>query len=245
MVNLTKDIDVVIHLAAITDAPSSFERYKEVEQVNYEGTEKLANACIETNVKLFFPSTTSVYGSQSQVLDETCSFEELKPQSPYAEFKLKSEQMLKKMENRHGLKFVTCRLGTIFGTSIGIRFHTAVNKFCWQAVMGQPLTVWETAMDQNRPYLGVNDAVKTIKFIIQNDLFDGQIYNIVSSNNTVRDIVEIIKMSFPDVNILKVKSKIMNQMSYHVLSDKIQNKGLELNDNIGNDIFETVQLLKN
>ena len=34
-------------------------------------------------------------------------------------------------------------------------------------------------------------------------------------------------------------------MSYHVLSDKIQNKGLELNDNIGDDILETVQLLKN
>ena len=34
-----------------------------------------------------------------------------------------------------------------------MRFHTAVNKSCWQAVMGQPLTVWETAYGQKRTYL--------------------------------------------------------------------------------------------
>ena len=32
------------------------------------------------------------------------------------------------------LKFTTLRLGSIFGSSIGMRFHTAVNKFCWQAL---------------------------------------------------------------------------------------------------------------
>ena len=29
-----------------------------------------------------------------------------------------------------------------------MRFHTAINKFCWQAVLGQPLTVWTTAKNQ-------------------------------------------------------------------------------------------------
>ena len=44
---LMNGIDVVVHLAAITDAPSSFERRKEVEEVT-EGTRKIAEACIET-----------------------------------------------------------------------------------------------------------------------------------------------------------------------------------------------------
>ena len=56
---------------------------------------------------------------------------------------------------KKGLKGVSCRFGTIFGASPGMRFHTAVNKFCWQAVMGQPITVWSTAYDQKRPYLEV------------------------------------------------------------------------------------------
>jgi nucleoside-diphosphate-sugar epimerase len=59
-----KDIDAVIHLAAITDAPSSFELKREVELVNYEGTKRVAEACIETDTRLLFPSTTSVYASQ-------------------------------------------------------------------------------------------------------------------------------------------------------------------------------------
>jgi len=132
MIALLKDIDVVIHFAAITDATASFNRRDEIERVNYEGTKIVAEACIERGARLLFPSTTSVYGSQSDVVDETCPIEELKPQSPYAEFKLKSELMLHEMGLNQGLKFFICRLGTIFGTSIGMRFHTAVNKFCWQ-----------------------------------------------------------------------------------------------------------------
>jgi len=240
---LTKDIDVVIHLAAITDATASFDRREEVEYVNYEGTKKVAEACLENGARLLFPSTTSVYGSQSEVVDENYSIEELNPQSPYAEYKLKNEQMLQKMgENQH-LKFVTCRFGTIFGTSIGMRFHTAVNKFCWQAVMGKPLTVWKTAMDQKRPYLGVNDAVRAIKYIIVRDLFDGEIYNVVSSNNTVREIVESIKKFVPDIEVKLVDSEIMNQLSYNVLNEKFISTGFQCSDSIEEGIKDEISLL--
>jgi len=242
---LTKGVDAVVHLAAITDAQSSFERREEVEQVNYEGTIRVAEACMEAGASLLFPSTTSVYGSQAEVVDETCPTEGLKPQSPYAEYKLKSEQKLQELGEEQGLRFVTCRFGTIFGTSTGMRFHTAVNKFCWQAVMGQPLTVWKTALDQKRPYLGVNDAVRTIKFINEKDLFDGKIYNIVSSNNTVRDITDTIRKSILDLEIKLVDSEIMNQLSYHVLSDRIRDIGLALKDTLAKGVDETIQLLNN
>ena len=245
MNTLTKDINIVIHFAAITDAAGSFERRQEVERVNYEGTKRVAEACLETGASLLFPSTTSVYGSQSEVVDETCLIEELKPQSPYAEYKLKSEQMLQEMSYKQGLKCVICRFGTIFGTSIGMRFHTAVNKFCWQAVMGQPLTVWKTAMDQKRPYLGVNDTVRAIKFFIEKDLFDGEVYNVVSSNNTVRDIVDSIRGTIPTLKVNSVESEIMNQLSYEVLSEKIKNHGFKVNDKISAKISDTIDLLNN
>ena len=240
---LTQDVGAVIHLAAITDAPSSFERREEVEYVNYEGTKRVAEACIETGTSLLFPSTTSVYGSQSEVVDETCSVEELRPQSPYAEYKLKSEFMLKEMGNKRGLKFITCWFGTIFGTSTGMRFHTAVNKFCWQAVMGKPLTVWETAMDQKRPYLGLGDAIESIQFIIAKNLFDGMIYNVVSSNNTVSEIVNCIKELISDVEVEMVSSKIMNQLSYNVSSKLFEDEGFIFKEDVKDSIKDIVQLL--
>ena len=243
MVALTQDVNVVIHLAAITDAASSFERREEVEQVNYQGTKRVAQACFENNARLLFPSTTSVYGSQSEVVDETCPIEELNPQSPYAEYKLKSEQMLQEISLRQGLKFATCRFGTVFGTSIGMRFHTAVNKFCWQAVMGQPLTIWKTAMDQKRPYLGVGDAVEAIKFITEKDLFDGETYNIVSSNNTVRDIVDRITECIPETLVELVDSKIMNQLSYNVLAERIAYLGFKVKSRLSKGIQDTINIL--
>ncbi len=242
---LLESIDVVIHLAAITDATNSFHIKDQIKSVNYLGTKRLAEACIAQNVKLIFPSTTSVYGQQSEMVDEECNGRNLHPQSPYAYYKLKSEEMLLNMGDSQNLKFIICRFGTIFGQSIGMRFHTAVNKFCWQAAMGKPLTVWETAFNQKRPYLGVNDAVNAIKFIIDQNLFDNQIYNVVSSNHTVREIVELIKKIIPDLNINFINTEIMNQLSYEVDSNKIRACGFIARDDIDIGIKETINQLLN
>ena len=69
---------------------------------------------------------------------KTVRADELKPQSPYATTKLKEEDLVQTLA-KHGLRAVVFRFGTIFGASTGMRYHTAINKFCWQAVMEQPL----------------------------------------------------------------------------------------------------------
>ena len=48
------------------------------------------------------------------------------------------------------MKFIILRFGTIYGVSSGMRFHTAVNKFCYQAAFNKPLTVWKTALNQKK-----------------------------------------------------------------------------------------------
>lgn len=234
--------DVVIHLAAITDAASSFDRAEEVERINLGATRKVADACRAVGAKLIFPSTTSVYGVQEGLVDETCPIEQLKPQSPYADAKLKSEQFL---AAANGPDFVVIRMGTIFGASPGMRFHTAVNKFIWQACLGQPLTVWRTALDQRRPYLAVSDAVRALRFIIDRDLFDRGVYNIVTVNATVSDIVDQIRKSIPTVEVKLVDAAIMNQLSYEVSSEKIRRLGLAYQGDLAADIGASVAQLVN
>ena len=243
LVSLLTDIDVVIHLAAMTDAAGTLERREELEEINHKGTKRVAEACIQTGSCLVFPSTTSVYGSQAEVVDENCPLEGLKPQSPYAEFKLISENMLTEFRQEHALRFVILRFGTIFGMSPGMRFHTAVNKFCWEAAMGQPISVWRTALDQKRPYLGLNDAIQSIRLMINKDIFSGELFNVVSSNNTVREIVELITESVPDVTVKFVDSLIMNQLSYEVLGHKVCALGFKPRDNLSTAIKETVSAL--
>src|SRR3989344_4498111 len=62
-----KGVSIVIHLAAITDAEGSHKIPEQVEAVNYQGLKRVADACLKYKVKLFYPSTTSVYGSQASV----------------------------------------------------------------------------------------------------------------------------------------------------------------------------------
>ena len=237
--------DVVLHLAAITDATNSFEIQDQIERVNHEGTLKVAQACIRAQCPLIFISSTSVYGTQQEVVDESCSAAELRPQSPYAEAKLKSEQMLQTLGEKEGLRFITCRFGTIFGVSPGMRFHTAVNKFAWQACVGKPLTVWRTAMDQKRPYLDLGDAVRSLRFIMEQNLFDNGVYNVLTANATVREIVGIIQSQIRNVQVEYVDTRIMNQLSYHVLNEKFRARGFAFTGSVEEGIKQTIHLLRN
>lgn len=239
-----KDAHVVIHLAAITDAAGSFDKAAQVEANNYQSTAKVANACLEAGVRLIALSSTSVYGTQNEVVAEDCTPEELKPQSPYAVTKLKEEELITQLCAEKGLKAISCRFGTIFGASPGMRFHTAVNKFCWQAAMGLPITVWSTAYDQKRPYLDLFDASRAIAFIIRKDLFDGRIYNVLTHNATVRQVVDTIREFVPDLQVTFVDNKIMNQLSYEVSCERFLSEGFVFAGELRRGIGETISLLR-
>lgn len=239
-----EDAHAVVHLAAKTDAAGSVNDPGAVEANNFNATERVAAACMATGARLIHLSSTSVYGTQQEAVSEDCSPEELKPQSPYATTKLKEEVLVAALAAK-GLRAIICRFGTIFGTSPGMRFHTAVNKFCWQAVMRQPLSVWRTAYDQKRPYLDLVDAVRAFSYIIERDLFDGRVYNVLTLNATVRDIVEAIRAFVPSTEIAFVDSPIMNQLSYEVSAQRFLDTGFVFAGDLRRGVGDTVALLKN
>lgn len=242
--NLDPVIDgarAVIHLAAITDAASSFDKADWIERNNLGATRQVAAACARLKVPLLLPSSTSVYGVQDGLVDEECGSDELKPQSPYARVKLQEERLLASMGNE--LRFIACRFGTIFGVSPGMRFHTAVNKFCWQAALGQPVTIWRTALDQKRPYLDLHDAARAVAFVIENEVFDGRIYNVVTLNTTPRTIIDTIREFVPEVEITLVDSPIMNQLSYEVSGERFARRGFIAEGDLRRGVGDTLGLL--
>ena len=239
-----KKIDIVIHLAALTDAASSVGRKKEFIENNYKGTLEVIKFCIKNKSKLIYMSSTSIYGTQKKIVDESCSEKDLMPQSPYAISKFKEEQLLMKKSKYSGLKMIILRLGTIFGVSKGIRFHTAVNKFCYQAAKGEKLTVWKTALNQKRPYLDIKDASNAVMHIIQNNMFDNKIYNILTNNFTVKDIIIIIKKYLPSTKFKYVNNPIMNQLSYEISNQKFIKKKFKFKGNINLQIKKTLNLFE-
>ncbi|MDG2212320.1 MAG: SDR family oxidoreductase [Verrucomicrobiota bacterium] len=241
---MLESVDAVIHLAAITDAAGSFNNAEQVESNNYEATRKVAEACAVTGTRLISLSSTSVYGTQKDIVSEDCSPDELQPQSPYAETKLREEALVASLAEEKDLSAVIFRFGTIFGVSSGMRFHTAVNKFCWLAAMGKPITVWQTAYDQKRPYLDLQDAAGAIAFALEQDLFDHRIYNVLTQNATVSDIVGVIREFIPGLKVDFVDSPIMNQLSYEVSCKRITESGFKFSGDLREGIGRTISLLQ-
>jgi nucleoside-diphosphate-sugar epimerase len=237
------NIDIVFHFASMTDAAKSFENQIEMRKNNINCLNTVIRFCIKTGAKLVHLSSTSVYGKQAAIVDEECEKKYLKPQSPYAKIKIEEEDILKRKSKL--INYITLRFGTIVGISSGMRFHTAVNSFCLSAALNEKIKIYKTALNQYRPYLSLSDAFKVFKFCIEKNFFENDIYNVVSNNFTVNQIIEKIKKIKKNASTILVNSSIMNKLSYHVDKKKLQNKGLFLNSNLNRDIYNTLKLFRN
>lgn len=242
--NIIINSNVVVHLAAITDLSASFNNPDQIESNNYQGTSKVAEACAKLNVPMLYISSTSVYTPLGEYADEESSEEEMNPISPYAVSKLKEEILIKDLRSKYELKSVIMRFGTIFGVSPGMRFHTAVNKFCWQAAMKTPISIWSTAYKQKRPYLDLIDAEAAISFVIKNELFDNELYNVVSLNISVEDVLRAISEFIGDLNVKFVDDKAMNDLSYAISAKKIESRGFIFHGDLRRAVGETISILK-
>ena len=175
------------------------------------------------------------------MVDENC--EKLRPKSPYAEIKVKEENLLKKNKNK--INYVSYRFATISGISKGMRFHTAINKFCFCAALGKPLPIWKNMMNKPRPYLSLTDAFKVLKFTIENNFFQNEIFNIVSQNLKLKKIISYLKKHKNTIKIKYEKSRLINQYSYKVSNKKFSRRALMLKSSIFYDINSTLKMLRN
>ena len=243
------NIDAVLHLASITNAAGSFkDNVKSLLTEDLDSTKHLLKEIKKTNVKYFlFPSTTSIYGKAALIISENDT-SAINPQSPYAQTKVDIEKLIEKTLDNTATQYVILRFGTIFGTSKGMRFHTAINKFCWQAAGGLPITVWKQNYEHHRPYLGLNDAFNVIEFFLERvneQKIWNQIYNVLSSNQKLSDIVEIIRKNIPDLDIKFIDTPLLNQYSYEICDKKIRKIGFIPEDDIKEHIDKTLLLLRN
>ncbi len=218
-------VSTVFHLAAITNAPETFDIEDRTWDVNHQGTLNVYGAAREVGTDEFVNvSTCSVYGTTEDEIGEGFDCD---PESPYGEAKLAAEQaVLDRYREDDSLGVTALRLGTVYGWTRGMRFDTVVDKFALLAATGQPLTVYRGAEDQRRPYLHVQDAVRSMLFAAS-ELGDGEAYNVVGQNGRLQDVVDAVVAHFPDVEVGYTEAEQLNQLSYVVSDEKITEQGFE------------------
>ena len=107
-------VDVIIHCASHTNAQDSFSKKNEMYKNNISCMKNIISYCVKKKSKLIHISSSSVYGTSEKVMRENVK-KILKPQSPYAKIKLIEEKLLR--DNRHKMKYISLRFGTIAGVS--------------------------------------------------------------------------------------------------------------------------------
>jgi len=109
-----KDIDYVLHQAALPSVPRSIETPLESNDVNTNGTLNILYAAKESDVKrVIYAASSSAYG-ESPTLPKVETMP-TSPLSPYAVNKLAGENYCKAFYNVYGLETVAVRYFNIFG----------------------------------------------------------------------------------------------------------------------------------
>ncbi|VVC03251.1 ADP-L-glycero-D-manno-heptose-6-epimerase [Candidatus Burarchaeum australiense] len=219
-----KDVTLVYDLAGITNAPLSFEREELTRQVNYEGAKVVMEAAAKAGAELIYSSTASVYGPTKGVVDETY---DCKPVSPYGKYKLMYEMEMLKAAKEGRVRGMALRLGTVYGWTIGMRFDTVIDRFCYLASIGMPLTIYDSAVNEKRPYAHVKDVVRGFLFVPgRKDMYGGT-YNLVGQNAGVGEVVEAIKGFLPQVQVTITSTPSLNQLSYVLDNAKLAKAGFK------------------
>lgn len=183
-----RDVDVVIHLAAI---------------VGYGACEKNPSLSIETNItatkniismlskhqSIFFSSTYSNYGdvgNLGEICDENTP---LNPQSVYAKTKVDAEKIIMTHPNA-----ISYRFATAFGVSPRMKVDLFINELTYLASSQKYFAVYQP--ENIRSFIHVKDISKSFLFGINNlEKMKGQIYNVGSNdmNWSKRDVAELIR----------------------------------------------------
>ncbi len=148
--------DGVVHLAALAGVRRSVEEPWLYQQVNVEGTARLAHAMVQHGVgRLVFASSSSVYGDGLPTpFRETDPTES--PSSPYAASKRAGELLLRSMHHVHRLDVCMLRYFTVFGPRQ--RPNMAIYQFALATMRGEPITMFGNG-ESSRDYTYIDDVV--------------------------------------------------------------------------------------
>ena len=219
--DVVKEIDCVIHLAAIVGDPLCKKIPVAAKQINEDATKKLVIVSKKHGVKRFiFASTCSNYGSSSTTVDENSPIQSL---SLYSTTKVNSENFILSTKDS-SFEPSILRFATAHGLSPRMRFDLLLQEFLRDAILDKKIKIY--GPNFWRPLAHVDDisnacitAIKSSK-----DVISGEIYNVghTAENYTKKMLAEIIQEFVPSTEIEIIESK-RDLRTYKVSFDKIKN----------------------
>lgn len=216
-----KNVDAVVHLAAISNDPMGNKFERVTLDINYRASIELAKKAKEAGAKAFvYASSCSMYGSaDDSPRTETAP---LNPLTAYAISKVSTERDLEALADTK-FKVTSLRFSTACGMSERLRLDLVLNDFVAGAVASKQITILSDGTPW-RPLINIKDMAKAIDWAISREIADGGGFlslNVGSNewNYQVKDLAEAVAKVIPDVDISINKNAQPDKRSYRVSFD--------------------------
>lgn len=188
---VTKDVDVIVHLAANTGvAPSVADPRKDC-VTNVIGTLNYLEGARFNKVKRFVLASSGAPVGEV----EPPIHEELAPHpvSPYGASKLAGEGYCSAYYRTFGLETVALRFGNVYGPGSGHK-NSVVAKFIRQALNGEILEIYGDG-SQTRDFIYVDDLIQAIYLATTVHGIGGEVFQV--ANNAETTIQEMLDKLIP------------------------------------------------
>jgi nucleoside-diphosphate-sugar epimerase len=215
---LLDDIDVVIHLAAISNDPMGNAFETVTEEINYQSGINLAKEAKTRGVRSFvFASSCSIYGfAEGSSRQEN---NELNPLTAYARSKVAMERGLAELADQ---AFVTTalRFATACGMSARLRLDLVLNDFVACAISSGDITVLSDGTPW-RPLIDVKDMSRAIDWAIDRTSENGGSFLPINTgsdewNYQVRDLSKAVADIIPGTKVSINVDAQSDKRSYRV-----------------------------
>ena len=197
---VSRDVDVVYHLAAISRVLESVKHPRLCFDTNVAGTFNVVEAAQEHNCKIIYASSREVYGdAQYLPVDEE---HPLNPKNPYGASKLAGEIMIRAMAATCDMRYVIIRLANVYGQG---DFSRVIPTFLYNIKEGKDLVIYGSP-SKIIDFIHVNDVVDALIACLG---IDEQIMNIGSGiGTTLGELADMFKnFSFTKKPLLKKELK--------------------------------------
>jgi nucleoside-diphosphate-sugar epimerase len=176
------DYDVVVHLAAVPRVAFSVENPAETFWENCQKAVQIFEACLKSNTRVVFASSSSVYGDNVSL--PTREDERLGPKSPYALQKMAAEKCATMMSVLSGLDAVSLRFFNVYGPRqyADNAYATVVSAWMSACFSGQKLRL-DGDGKQERDFCYVDDVCNALKICVYKEgKWNGQAYNVAQGD---------------------------------------------------------------
>jgi len=192
--SLTKDSDLVLHMAAALGVNTILESPLESMSTNITGSEVVLNAAAKFNKRIIIASTSEIYGKNpKQPLSETDDRVVGAPQKirwTYSDAKAIEEAMAFALYQEMKLPVTTVRLFNTVGPRQTGRYGMVVPRFVHAALKNEPITIYGDGT-QSRVFCHVADAVQAIAAMASTDSTIGNVYNVGGTGEvTIKQLAE-------------------------------------------------------